>query len=102
MASTSDPLLPVQTSGMHDAERDPADPAQSETARERRFKWIRLGVLAAAGDQTPQTFVRSIWILQGFCLGRAVHFKHCIVLNQVPWAIQLKHCVDLSQVAWGR
>lgn len=50
MSSVSDPLLPVQTSGMHDADVDVTDPAQSEAARERRFRWIRLGVLAIAGE----------------------------------------------------
>lgn len=50
MSSVSDPLLPVQTSAMHDADIDVTDPAQSEAARERRFRWIRLGVLAVAGE----------------------------------------------------
>jgi hypothetical protein len=52
MSSVSDPLLPVQTSAMHDADIDVTDPAQSEVARERRFRWIRLAVLAVAGEQS--------------------------------------------------
>lgn len=51
MSSVSDPLLPVQTSAMHDADIDDSDPAQTERAREKRFRWVRLGVLAAAGTQ---------------------------------------------------
>ncbi len=66
MATTSDPFLPVQTSGMRDAEHDYMDPAQSDAARERRFRYIRLGVLAAAG-KTPST------------LGRYPPLLHCCV-----------------------
>lgn len=53
MSSVSDPLLPVQTSAMHDANIDDSDPAQSERARERRFRWVRLGVLATAAAMGP-------------------------------------------------
>jgi hypothetical protein len=56
MSSVSDPLLPVQTSGMHDADIDETDPAQTDAARERRFRWIRLGVLAVAGGHSC-----SVW-----------------------------------------
>ena len=49
MSTASNPLLPIQISGVHDADIDDTDPAQTAAARERRFRWVRLAVLATAG-----------------------------------------------------
>jgi hypothetical protein len=86
MSSVGDPLLPVQTSAIHDANIDEADPAQIEAAQERRFRWIRLGILSVAGARYCLQCSPTCGLLQisVTCVLRALRAP---VLQQSPWLV---------------